>query len=995
MIRNLTSILVILFSSTIFYAQDILIDWGDEWTYYDKGNEPSKQPGNTFWYEQNFITDTLIWDKGPAQLGYGDGDEATVTQNSITQYFRKEFIITDASVYEDFDLDILYDDGAVIYLNGNILKKVNMPNGNIGYNTLAINTINNNALESSNFTAGLLDSINVIAVEMHQQKLTSSDISFDLKLQLNIAGYTKIVRGPYLQKASANAITVKWRTAKPTESIVHYGTNLDSLDQTTNELSLKTDHEITLSGLNPNTLYYYEIANNNFVLKPDSSNLYFKTPPLTGTQQHVTAWILGDCGTQNDDQRAVRDAYYNYIGNKHTDMMLFLGDNAYSDGKDEEYQYALFENMYEDKLQNTIAWSTRGNHERVDASTQTIPYYDIFTFPTNGECGGLASGTEAYYSFDYANIHFIVLDSYDTSRDVGSAMYTWCEADIQNTTAEWIVALWHHPPYTKGSHNSDFETELVQMRQNFLPMLEANGIDLVLSGHSHSYERSYFLNGHYGKSNTFDINENTIGDNGATSGRLEDNVPYEKYILGPEAGEGTVYITAGSSGKATGGALNHQAMYLSVNELGSCVLEVNQDTMQVKFLKETGEIVDYFTITKGVCNYNGSCDDGDPCTVGDFLDSACNCVGVFTDSDNDTVCDAFDKCPNFNDLIDADNDGVCDSADQCPGFDDAIDVDNDGIPDGCDPCIAGTTCSDMNACTINDVLDNNCTCIGVFQDADNDTVCDANDECPGYDDRIDVDNDNIIDGCDPCITGSVCTDNDVCTASDKYDADCNCVGTYLDSDNDGVCNYNDCEPFNSNNFELDACGICSSGNDGTLNFPSNSLNHSGVGFGSIFTSFDAMYNNVQFSISGINSQLFGNADNRYSEKIAIYYHNNQGAVLFHNFADNQNTVTVSFNFAVSGITLRLYDGENNHSGTSVMSVNLSEVSGCFATCKEVLNIKNDIPVNIYQAEQTIVSDGAVQSQGFVNFKAGDLIQLNNNFSVDTKADFSAQIEDCE
>ena len=83
-------------------------------------------------------------------------------------------------------------------------------------------------------------------------------------------------------------------------------------------------------------------------------------------------------------------------------------------------------------------------------------------------------------------------------------MYNWLENDLLNTTQDWIVAFWHHPPYSKGSHNSDSESYLIDMRENFLPLLEENGVDLVLSGHSHSYERSYFLNGHYGNSNSFD-----------------------------------------------------------------------------------------------------------------------------------------------------------------------------------------------------------------------------------------------------------------------------------------------------------------------------------------------------------------------------------------------------------------------------------------------------------------------------------------------------------
>ena len=81
-------------------------------------------------------------------------------------------------------------------------------------------------------------------------------------------------------------------------------------------------------------------------------------------------------------------------------------------------------------------------------------------------------------------------------------MLTWRENDLAETTQKWIIAYWHHPPYTKGSHNSDSESRLVDMRENALPILESSGVDLVLSGHSHSYERSYQLHGHYGTSGT-------------------------------------------------------------------------------------------------------------------------------------------------------------------------------------------------------------------------------------------------------------------------------------------------------------------------------------------------------------------------------------------------------------------------------------------------------------------------------------------------------------
>ena len=170
-----------------------------------------------------------------------------------------------------------------------------------------------------------------------------------------------------------------------------------------------------------------------------------------GTNQSYRFWVLGDCGTANSNQRAVRDAFYNYSAGSHTDGILFLGDNAYNSGTDSEYQFAVFENMYEEKLKNTVAWSCLGNHDgySADSDTQTGPYYDIFTFPTAGEAGGVSSGTEAYYSFDYGNIHFICLDSYDSDRSVGGAMYNWAQSDIQNTTQAWTVAFWHHPSLYK------------------------------------------------------------------------------------------------------------------------------------------------------------------------------------------------------------------------------------------------------------------------------------------------------------------------------------------------------------------------------------------------------------------------------------------------------------------------------------------------------------------------------------------------------------------
>ncbi len=859
-----------LFSTVLFClcfqllsGQTTLINYGENWSYYDAGNEPSPQ-GSNDWNDTNY--DDSNWSTGYAHLGYGDGDEATVlSNNALTGYFRKSLTITNPADYDNLNLDLIYDDGAVVYLNGQEIWRVNMPTGTINYDTFSGAPNGDNASASTNIGNLLTAGTNEIAVEIHQRSAGSSDISFDFKLSATLAGQINVIRGPYLQKASESSMTIKWRTHVPTESVVNYGTSSGNLNLVTSDLALKTEHEIEITGLNPATKYYYELANNSNVLVPASLDMYFQTSPIPGSTPTVKAWILGDCGTANTKQRTVRDAYYNYIGTDHTDMILFLGDNAYTVGNDDEYQTAIFENMYEDKLKNTTAWSCLGNHDghSANSNSQTGPYYDIFSFPKAGESGGIPSGTEAYYSFDYANIHFISLDSYETDRSVNSAMYNWCQADIQNTTAEWIVAFWHHPPYTKGSHDSDTETALIQMRQNFLPMLEANGIDLVLSGHSHSYERSYLLNGHYGNASTFNMSTNTVGPTGSGDGKSDGNGAYEKTTSGTVADKGAVYITTGSAGKITNGDLNHNAMYYSVAELGSCALEVTGNTMDVKFIRETGVIEDYFTIVKDPttgCVAGDPCDDNNPCTSNDVYQADCSCAGTLDDSDNDGVCDADDQCPGFDDnligttcddndactindvytsscncagvLADADNDGVCDADDQCPNLNDSL---------------IGTPCNDNNDCTVNDVYNSSCDCAGIMADADKDGICDADDQCPGFDDNLigtpcddndactvndvytsscncagilaDADNDEVCDADDQCpnlndnLIGTPCDDNNDCTVNDVYNSSCDCAGVMADADNDGVCDANDqCPGFDDNLIgtacdDNDACTI--------------------------------------------------------------------------------------------------------------------------------------------------------------------------------------------
>jgi hypothetical protein len=215
----------------------------------------------------------------------------------------------------------------------------------------------------------------------------------------------------------------------------------------------------------------------------------------------------------------------------------------------------------------------------------------------------MPSGSPLYYSFDYGDLHAVCLDSFLSDRSTNGAMLTWLRSDLAMTEKDWIIAYWHHPPYSWGSHISDTdEREMVDMRTRVLPILEDYGVDLVLSGHSHVYERSFLLNGHYGYS--WELQPEMILDR--SLGRTNDTGPYQKPAGGMGNRKGTVYAVCGCSGEGGwGGFALHPAMATNYGGFGSMVLDVNGLRLDARFVRETGEIQDYFSIDKSMPVTNG------------------------------------------------------------------------------------------------------------------------------------------------------------------------------------------------------------------------------------------------------------------------------------------------------------------------------------------------------------------------------------------------------
>ena len=172
--------------------------------------------------------------------------------------------------------------------------------------------------------------------------------------------------------------------------------------------------------------------------------------------------IYGDTRSMPERHAAVSVA----IAKERPDFVLHTGDLVAAGDRWELWKKEFFDPA-EPFLRESGFWPARGNHEQTAAL-----YHELFVLPNKG----------IYYSFDWGNAHFVVLDNYQQGAD-RQAMLDWFKKDLTESKAEWTFVIYHEPSFNVGGHGSAWG------REDFVPVMYEHGVDFSVAGHSHLYER--------------------------------------------------------------------------------------------------------------------------------------------------------------------------------------------------------------------------------------------------------------------------------------------------------------------------------------------------------------------------------------------------------------------------------------------------------------------------------------------------------------------------
>lgn len=247
-------------------------------------------------------------------------------------------------------------------------------------------------------------------------------------------------------------------------------------------------YKVEATNLKPDTSYYFRIGNKSLNSWSDVGT--FRTAPVRGAFTFID---LTDTQAKDEDEA---DLSAQTIAKAMTtipnaNFILHSGDIVDTGTKEEQWKWLLGHSQA--SLMNITIAPAAGNHE-----DKNYGYYEHFNVK---EATDSNTETGAYYSYDYSNTHFIIMNSNENSEEYANftpAQVAWLKADVaaaRTAGAKWIIVNFHKGPYTTSNHASDKDIMGTNgVRNKIAPIMAELGIDFVVQGHDHIYARSKPIN---------------------------------------------------------------------------------------------------------------------------------------------------------------------------------------------------------------------------------------------------------------------------------------------------------------------------------------------------------------------------------------------------------------------------------------------------------------------------------------------------------------------
>jgi hypothetical protein len=324
-----------------------------------------------------------------------------------------------------------------------------------------------------------------------------------------------LFRYPYLQSNSPRNIKILWGTSRSGVGEVQYQRSGEAQWMIAKSTERKYaasrtrlaldfyQHEVVLDDLPANAEFQYRILLDGVTL---AQGIPFKTLPAIGNNS-VGFIALADFGTPYSTPRQVRDAIVKGANNNQWryphDFIVGVGDIAYYNGSYAEFDVNFFGQVSgkNDMGDGSHSLVTRrpfvpvlGNHEYTSDNEKSVPEGFLESFSNPIPPNIRQDQRERYYSFDSGDAHFVVLDSMKfqgNQAGVRGDMINWLEHDLAATHQKWRIVFSHHGPFAHGPHGTWGDAATNQrLRTELVPVLQKHGVQLVISGHNHLYERT-------------------------------------------------------------------------------------------------------------------------------------------------------------------------------------------------------------------------------------------------------------------------------------------------------------------------------------------------------------------------------------------------------------------------------------------------------------------------------------------------------------------------